>query len=77
MDKGTVLNTSMTKAACRRKPGIAENPQPDKFKVKYKYLKGLVFDCLDGSNTDNYSMPMKEVANYICRKFDYSTDIQR
>ena len=37
----------------------------------------MVFDCLGGSNTEDFSTPMKEDAEYIGRKFDYGTDIHR
>ena len=36
-----------------------------------------MFDCFDGSKMDDYSASMKEVANYIGRKFDYGAYIQR
>ena len=73
LEKGTVMKPSLTKAAWRRKPGTAAYPQPDKFEVQYKYLKGSLFDCLGGSNTEDYSKPMKEVSEYIGWKFDYGT----
>ena len=38
--------------------------------------KVFAFDCSVGSNNDEYSTSMKEVAEYIGRKFGYVSDIQ-
>ena len=75
LEKGTVMKSSLTKAPWRRKTGTAAYPQPANFYGQYKYLKCLVFECLYGYNTDNYSTSIKEVVDYIVRKLYYSTDI--
>ena len=75
MDKGAVSNNSLTKSACRRNLGTTAYTQPAKFDVQFKYIKAFLFDCLGGSNTDNYLTSMKEVSVYIRRKFDHCADI--
>ena len=77
VEKGAGSNPSLTKSACRRNPRTTTYPQPDRFESQLKYLKGFLFDCLGGYNTETYLTSMKEVSECICRKFDYGADIQR
>ena len=58
-----------TKIVLRRCPGTPIYPQSIKFEEKCKYLKGFVFNCSGGSNTEEYSKSMKETAEYIGCKF--------
>ena len=52
-------------------------PNTIKYEGICKDLKGFVFYCSEVSNMDGYSKFIKEVAEYIGRKFSYGADIQR
>ena len=78
VEKGAVSKPSLTtNTACRCRPGPTIYIQPAKFEVQCEDLKGFVFNCSGGPNTDKYLTSMKEVAKYIGQKFDYGADIQR
>ena len=69
VEKGGVSKPSLTKAIWRRKLETSTYTETYKFEVWWKYLKGFVFDCFDGSKMDDYLALMKEFANNIGRKF--------
>ena len=66
----------LSESAWRHSPGTATNPHTINFKGKDEELKGFISGCLGGYNPGDYSMPTKEVAEYIGSKFRYRADIQ-
>jgi hypothetical protein len=54
------------------KPASAASAvEPPKFEGKCDSLKGYVFDCVDGQQSDRYNVTIKEVAQYIDREYLY------
>jgi hypothetical protein len=48
-------------------------PQP-KFEGKCDGLKGFIYDCYDGHQTDRYSILMKDITEYVGRDYTYGCE---
>jgi hypothetical protein len=59
----------------KQKMKPASTPQP-KFKGRCDGIKGFVFDCADGKQSDCYNVAMKELAEYVGREYTHGGDIR-
>jgi hypothetical protein len=50
--------------------------QEPRFKGRCDALKGFTFDCIDGQQTDQYVVNMKEISIYVGREYAHGGDIR-
>jgi hypothetical protein len=58
------------------KPIAAVATQPHKFEGKYDSLKGFIFDCIEGMQSDRYNVMIKGMAKYVGREYVYGGDVR-
>jgi hypothetical protein len=59
------------------RPAVAREPNPEqKFQGKYDSLKGFVYDCSDGKQSDRFNIFTEEIAEYVGREYPYDGDIR-
>jgi hypothetical protein len=61
----------------RYRPAAVREPKPEqKFQGKCDSLKGFVYDCSDGKQSDRFNLVTKEIAEYVGREYQYGGDIR-
>jgi hypothetical protein len=61
----------------RYRPATVRETKPtQKFQGKYDHLKGFVYDCSDGKQSDRFNLFTKEISEYVGREYQYDGDIR-